>query len=108
MKRLILLVLISLFYSGSAWASCDTTLTSDSTTQLICDSNDELTINQGVTLDRSGKYAVYAVNDDNVKITNHGTITNNNHFTLHMRNTTDATIDNKSTGIMQSLSLIHI
>ena len=45
---------------------------------------------------------MYAVNDDNVKITNHGTITNNNHFTLHMRNTTDATIDNKSTGIIQS------
>ncbi len=102
MKRLILLVLVLLFYSGSAWASCDTTLTSDSTTQLLCDSDDELTINQGVTLNRNGKYAVYAVNDDNVKITNHGTITNNNHFTLHMRNTTDATIDNKSTGIMQS------
>ncbi len=102
MKRLILLVLVWLFYSGSAWASCDTTLASDSTTQLICDSNDELTVNQGVTLDRTGKYAVSAVNDDNVKITNHGTITNDNHFTLHMRNTTDATIDNKSTGIIQS------
>ena len=65
MKNLLGIVfLFLLFYSSSAWASCDTTLASDSTTQLICDSNDELTINQGVTLDRTGKYAVYAVNDD--------------------------------------------
>ncbi len=103
MKKLLGIVfLFLLFYSSSAWASCDTTLASDSTTQLICDSNDELTVNEGVTLNRNGKYAVYAVNDDNVKVTNHGTITNNNHFTLHMRNTTSATIDNKSTGIIQT------
>ena len=105
MKRLLILVLVSLFYSSFAWAgACDTTITEDhGNSTLSCADNDELTVNEGITFERDANYVINANSDDNVKVTNYGTIrsSNRNHV-LYFINGEDATIDNKSTGTIYS------
>ena len=67
LAKLTVLFFCLFFYNGSAWAgACDTIIAEDSTTQLTCADNDELTVNEGVSLNYTGKNAVFAHTDDNV------------------------------------------
>ena len=64
MKKVLLIIGFMFFYSSSAWAGpCNTTLSSDSTSQLDCSDNDELTVNEGVSLSRSGSVALNGQSD---------------------------------------------
>ncbi len=55
MKRLLILVLVSLFYSSFAWAGdCNTTISSSTTSKLTCAANDELTITSDGTIEVGG------------------------------------------------------
>ena len=62
MKRLILLVLVSLFYNSSAWAgACNTTITEDhGNSTLGCADNDELTVNEDITFERDNNVVINA------------------------------------------------
>ena len=75
MKRLILLVLVSLFYSSFAWAgACDTTISSATTSQLVCADDDSLTVTSDGSIAYDDQNAVEAQQHDGVTITNRGTI----------------------------------
>ena len=49
---------------------CHVTLSSNSTSQLDCSDNDELTVSEGVTLSRTGTVALDGQSNENLKITN--------------------------------------
>ena len=72
MKRLILLVLVSLFYNSSAWAgACNTTITEDhGNSTLGCADNDELTVNEDITFERDNNVVINANGADDVTVTN--------------------------------------
>ena len=73
MKRFLILVLVSLFYSSFAWAGpCDTTVSGTTTSTLDCDDDDSLIVSGSITY--SGINAVDAQQEDGVTITNSGTI----------------------------------
>ena len=56
MKKLLFFVLFFLSISNFAWGGpCNTTLSSDSTSQLNCSNDDELTVNEDITLLRTGR-----------------------------------------------------
>ena len=78
--------------------ACDTTLSSDSTSMLNCSNDDELTVNEDVTLSRTGNVAIHGESNENLKITNHGTIQNSKHHTIFLTSGVSPTIDNESTG----------
>ena len=60
MKKLLFFVLFFLSMSNFAWGgACDTTLSSDSTSMLNCSNDDELTVNEDVTLSRTGNVAIH-------------------------------------------------
>ena len=75
MKRFLILVLVSLFYSSFAWAGdCDTTISSATTSQLLCADSDSLTVTSDGSIAYDDQNAVEAQKHDNVTITNRGTI----------------------------------
>ena len=78
MKRFLVVVFCLFFYSNSAWATCDTTVESNTSgTAYICGDNETFTVNSGVTVSHtSNSRPVDANNQDNVTIDNYGTITN--------------------------------
>ena len=103
MKKLLFFVLFFLSMSNFAWGgACDTTLSSDSTSMLNCSNDDELTVNEDVTLSRTGNVAIHGESNENLKITNHGTIQNSKHHTIFLTSGVSPTIDNKSTGTIES------
>ena len=103
MKKLFCFVLFFLSLSNFAWGgACDTTLSSDSTSMLNCSNDDELTVNEDVTLSRTGNVAIHGESNENLKITNHGTIQNSKHHTIFLSSGVSPTIDNKSTGTIES------
>ncbi len=96
MRRLILLALISFFYSGSASAGpCDTTVSGTSTSTLNCDDNDSLIVSGSITYD--GQNAVNAQQDEGVTITNTGTIQSTNHSAIKGQSSLSLEITNSGT-----------
>ena len=103
MKKLLFFVLFFLSISNFAWGGpCNTTLSSDSTSQLNCSNDDELTVNEDITLLRTGKIALHGQTNENLKITNHGTIQSSSHHTIFLQSGVNPTIDNESTGTIES------
>ena len=103
MKKLLFFFLFFLSISNFAWGGpCNTTLSSDSTSQLNCSNDDELTVNEDITLLRTGKIALHGQTNENLKITNHGTIQSSSHHTIYLQAGVSPTIENKSTGTIES------
>ena len=103
MKKLLFFVLFFLSISNFAWGGpCNTTLSSDSTSQLNCSNDDDLTVNEDITLLRTGKIALHGQTNENLKITNHGTIQSSSHHTIYLQAGVSPTIENKSTGTIES------
>tara|TARA_B100001029_G_scaffold152984_1_gene136375 strand:- start:541 stop:2892 length:2352 start_codon:yes stop_codon:yes gene_type:complete len=110
--RFLFFVLFFLSLNNFAWAffepleaeggDCHVTLSSNSTSQLNCSDNDELTVSEGVSLSRTGTVALHGQSNENLKITNHGTIQSSGHHTIYLRSGVSPTIDNKSTGTIES------
>ncbi len=74
MKKLLLIALL-FFYSGSAWAGpCDTTISTATTSQLLCADSDSLTVTSDGSIAYDDQNAVEAQKHDGVTITNRGTI----------------------------------
>ena len=96
MKRLILLVLVSLFYSGSALAGdCDTTVSGTTTSTLNCEDDDDLIVSGSITYD--GQNAVHAQQHQNVTITNTGTIQSTGHSAIKGQSALSLEITNSGT-----------
>ena len=78
MIRLILLIfsLILLTNTSALAGDCNTTISSNTTSQLDCADNDSLTVDSGYTLDYEGNDVVNAQNTEGVSVTNNGTIEN--------------------------------
>ena len=82
MRRLILLVLISLFHSGSASAGpCEGDIPSKSSGGTWCSNGDTGTIASDVTLTRDKQFTL--VPSDNTTITNYGNILNDTNKTIN-------------------------
>ena len=74
MLKIFFYLSLSLFIYNFSWAGdCDTTISSATTTQLVCADNDTLTVSGSITLTGSDT-AVDAEGEDGVTITNTGTI----------------------------------
>ena len=104
MKRLILLVLVSLFYSGSASAGpCEGDIPSKSSGGTWCSNGDTGTIASDVTLTRDKQFSL--VPSDNTTITNYGNILNDTNKTINTEaqyGGDNFTFNNKSTGVVRS------
>jgi len=104
MRRLILLVLISLFYSGSASAGpCEGDIPSKSSGGTWCSNGDTGTIASDVTLTRDKQFSL--VPSDNTTITNYGNILNDTNKTINTEaqyGGDNFTFNNKSTGVVRS------
>ena len=104
MRRLILLVLISLFYSGSASAGpCEGDIPSKSSGGTWCSNGDTGTIASDVTLTRDIQFSL--VPSDNTTITNYGNILNDTNKTINTEaqyGGDNFTFNNKSTGVVRS------
>jgi len=75
-RLLFILSFILLFNTSSLSGDCNTTISSNTTSQLNCADNDSLTVNSGYTLDYEGNDVVNAQNTEGVSVTNNGTIEN--------------------------------
>ena len=111
MMRFLFFGLFFLSLNNFAWSfepleaeggDCHVTLSSNSTSQLNCSDNDELTVSEGASLSRTGTVALHGQSNENLKITNHGTIQSSGHHTIYLRSGVSPTIDNKSTGTIES------
>ncbi len=105
MKRFLVIVFCLFFYSTFAWATCDTTVESNTSgTAYICGDNETFTVNSGVTVSHtSNSRPVDANNQDNVTIDNYGTITNTSkNGTIDIQNSSNITIYNRSGALMYS------
>ena len=134
MKRLLILVLVSLFYSSFAWAGdCDTSISSATTSQLECADNDTLTVDSGwsiivadhdsvdlqtnsasgVTINNAGTIkagsagstkndAIEGTNSTNLIVNNSGTIQATNMRGIYIKDSTNMTITNESTGTIKA------
>ena len=103
MKKLLLIAFL-FFYSGSAWAACNTTPEEDTTTLYECEDGNTLTINSGITVSRNSSSAprlVTNVEDStyhpNVTINNNGTMTNVKQGTIYLGWSGGHTITNTGT-----------
>ena len=99
MKRLLLITFL-FFYGGSAWATCNTTVTENISGNLniLCNDNDTYVINEGVTVhNTSGNYYFDVQNHSGVTITNNGTLKSNYHQGLLLNGSSDTTINNNGT-----------
>ena len=73
MLKIFFYLSLSLFIYNFSWAGdCDTTISSATTTQLVCADNDTLTVSGSITL--ASQETVDAEGEDGVTITNTGTI----------------------------------
>ncbi|SVB65123.1 uncharacterized protein METZ01_LOCUS217977, partial [marine metagenome] len=103
-KKLLLIGFL-FFYSGSAWAACNTTPGEDTTTLYECEDGNTLTINSGITVSRNSSSAprelvtnvVDSTNHNNVTIINNGTMTNVKQGTIYLKDTGGHTITNTGT-----------
>ena len=104
MRRLILLVLVWLFYSGSASAGpCEGDIPSKSSGGTWCSNGDTGTIASDVTLTRDQQFSL--VPSDNTTITNYGNILNDTNKTINTEaqyGGDNFTFNNKSTGVVRS------
>ena len=104
MRRLILLVLVSLFYSVSASAGpCEGDIPSKSSGGTWCSNGDTGTIASDVTLTRDKQFSL--VPSDNTTITNYGNILNDTNKTINTEaqyGGDNFTFNNKSTGVVRS------
>ena len=86
MKRLLLITFL-FFYGGSAWATCNTTVTENTSGNLNirCNDNDTYVINEGVTVhNTSGNQYFDVENHSGVTITNNGTLKSDYHQGLYL------------------------
>ena len=104
MRRLIILVLVWLFYSGSASAGpCEGDIPSKSSGGTWCSNGDTGTIASDVTLTRDKQFSL--VPSDNTTITNYGNILNDTNKTINTEaqyGGDNFTFNNKSTGVVRS------
>ncbi|SVE64956.1 uncharacterized protein METZ01_LOCUS517810, partial [marine metagenome] len=101
MRRLILLVLVSFFYSASAWAACDGELYSYSGSgKFTCSAGDSAIITSDMTINSTSNETIRPA--DNVTITNYGNITNSLNYLMDTEYDDNLTINNKSTGYMRT------
>jgi len=114
MKRFILLVLISLFYSTFALAGdCNTTISSSTTSKLTCAANDELTITSDGTIEVGGTAGTTTTAidgypfKDNLIINNAGTISGNGNYPVSFRSSDNSTLTNSGT-IFGQVSVIYL
>jgi len=98
MKRLLILVLVSLFYSSFAWAACNTTVESDITSANIdCDNNDTYVVDEDVSITGSVNEMIDVEGHTGVTITNNGTIDTSGHRTISFKNGGSNTLINNGT-----------
>ena len=129
MKKLILLVLVSFFYSTFVWAGdCDTTVAGTENDQLSCADNDTLTVTGTISYDginavlgttigdltvinsgtiettaSSGNHsAVKGQSSLNLTVTNSGTITGGTDYGINIISAEKVTITNEAGGVIQA------
>ena len=108
MRRLLILVLVSLFYSSFAWAACNTTVASDITSANIdCDNNDTYVVNEGVSITGTISEMVDVISHTGVTITNNGTIDSSKHRTINIQGGGDVTLTNNGT-IEAASTAVHL
>jgi len=100
MKRLILLFLVSFFYSTFALAGdCDTTVTGTENNQLTCSDNDTLTVTGTISYD--GANAVLGNLIGDLTVINSGTIetttSSGNHSAVKGQSSLNLTVTNSGT-----------
>ena len=96
MRRFILLVLVSFFYSVSVLAGpCDTTISGTTTSTLNCEDDDDLIVSGSITYD--GQNAVHAQQHQDVTITNTGTIQATGHSAIKGQSALSLEITNSGT-----------
>ena len=100
MKKLILLVLVSFFYSTFVWAGdCDTTVAGTENDQLSCADNDTLTVTGTISYD--GINAVLGTTIGNLTVINSGTIettaSSGNHSAVKGQSSLNLTVTNSGT-----------
>ena len=104
MKKFLILVLVSFFYSGSASAGpCEGDIPSKSSGGTWCSNGDTGTIASDVTLTRDQQFTL--VPSDNTTITNYGNILNDTNKTINTEaqyGGDNFTFNNKSTGVVRS------
>ena len=99
MKKLLLIIFL-FFYSSSVWATCNTTVTENTSGNLNirCNNNDTYVINEGVTVHNTSGNSYFDVeNHSGVTITNNGTLKSNYHQGLYLNGSSDTTINNNGT-----------
>ena len=74
-KKIILIIFFSFFICNFSWAGpCDTTISTATTSQLLCADNDSLTVTSDGSIAYDDQNTVEAQQHDGVTITNRGTI----------------------------------
>ena len=99
MKKLLLIIFL-FFYSSSVWATCNTTVTENTSGNLNirCNDNDTYVINEGVTVHNTSGNSYFDVeNHSGVTITNNGTLKSDYHQGLLLNGSSDTTINNNGT-----------
>ena len=72
---IVLIIVMFLLFSKSLWAGdCETTISSDTTSQLSCADNDSLTVDSQGSIIFDNQNAVLATTKNDITISNSGTI----------------------------------
>ena len=75
MKKVILIIILGFFWCGPANAGdCDTSISSATTSQLVCADDDSLTVTSDGSIAYDEQNAIDAQQEDGITITNRGTI----------------------------------
>ena len=75
MKKVILIIILGFFWCGTANAGdCDTSISSATTSQLVCADDDSLTVTSDGSIAYDEQNAIDAQQEDGITITNRGTI----------------------------------
>ena len=75
MKKVILIIILGFFGCGTANAGdCDTSISSATTSQLVCADDDSLTVTSDGSIAYDEQNAIDAQQEDGITITNRGTI----------------------------------
>jgi hypothetical protein len=75
MKKVILIIILGFFLCGPANAGdCDTSISSATTSQLVCADDDSLTVTSDGSIAYDEQNAIDAQQEDGITITNRGTI----------------------------------
>ena len=103
MKKVILIIILGFLWCGTANAGdCDTSISSATTSQLVCADDDSLTVTSDGSIAYDDKNAVETQQEDGVTITNRGTIkttTNGNdgHSAIKGQSSLNLTVTNSGT-----------